>query len=54
VQLLDVAQNRIIATRDIAVTEPAPQNTPYGGVVAANRAAAKALSAIAQFCMRYL
>jgi cholesterol transport system auxiliary component len=53
VQLLDATQNQIIATRDIAVVEPAPQNTPYGGVVAANRATAKALHAIAQFCLRY-
>ena len=54
VQLLDAVTNRIIASKDITVVEPAPQNTPYGGVIAANQATSKALMAIAQFCLQRL
>lgn len=41
-----------IATKNISVTEPVFERSPYGGVVAANRATAKALQALALFCIR--
>jgi cholesterol transport system auxiliary component len=54
VQLLNATSNRSVVSQDISIVEPAPQNTPYGGVVAANRATAKALAAIAQLCLHKL
>jgi len=43
-QLLNANTGKVIAAKDIIVSEPAPENTPYGGVVAANKAVEKALS----------
>ena len=51
VNLLGAQQRHIIRSREITVVEPAPENTPYGGVIAANRATAKALVAIRHFCL---
>jgi cholesterol transport system auxiliary component len=51
VQLVRAIGNHVIRTKEITVVEPAPQNTPYGGVIAANRAAASALVAIRHFCL---
>jgi len=48
-QLLNSASNRIVASRDIVINEPAMQDTPYGGVVAANHATARALAEMAKF-----
>jgi cholesterol transport system auxiliary component len=49
-QLIQVANRQVLATRVFDVTEEAPSGDPYGGVVAANRAVARVLSALAEFC----
>jgi cholesterol transport system auxiliary component len=49
VQLVDTASNRVMATKDVATTEPIKERGPYGGVVAANEAIARILREIAQF-----
>ncbi len=54
VQLIKLVDNHIVASQDISVVEPAPQNSPYGGVVAANQAAKDALKILAHFCLRYI
>lgn len=42
---------RIIATKDFCAVVPVPQETPYGGVIAANKATACVLAQIAEFCV---
>ncbi len=51
-QLLDAKTSRVLAVKQISVVVPAPQNTPYGGVMAANQAAADIVRQIAQFSLR--
>ncbi len=43
VELFDLAQRRLLADHTLSATQPAASNTPYGGVVAANRAVAELL-----------
>jgi cholesterol transport system auxiliary component len=50
-QLSEGATGRIVATREISVREPMQDRTPYGGVVAANDATAKALLDLARFVL---
>jgi len=50
VQLVDVAGRRTLGEREIEIVEPAPSDDPYGGVVAANAAAARAVSEVAAEC----
>jgi cholesterol transport system auxiliary component len=50
VQLSEVRSRRVLGVREIEALEDAPSEDPYGGVVAANRAAEKALAAVASFC----
>lgn len=50
-QLIDSYTAKVIATKQISVTEAAPENTPYGGVIAANRATARVLQELVLFCM---
>ncbi len=52
-QLLDRRTNAVVATRDFVIDQAAPADTPYGGVVAANKAAAKFLTQLTQFCVAY-
>jgi cholesterol transport system auxiliary component len=47
VQLIDLKQQRIIGTHDFEVFEEAPSDDAYGGVIAANRAAAQLLEQLA-------
>jgi len=47
--LVDTATSKLIASRRFEDTEPADQDTPYGGVLAANRLVARVLARIAQF-----
>ena len=49
-QLINTITNQI-TTKEFSVTETAPQNTPYGGVVAANRATVKLLQQLVAFCV---
>lgn len=49
-QLVDLTEQRVIATRLFDVREPAPSGDAYGGVQAANRAVARLLEELAGFC----
>lgn len=51
VQLIDVAARKVLATREFDVTENAPSEDPYGGVVAANLAVSRALGEVKDFCI---
>lgn len=53
-ELIDAKESRVINTRTFTCSIPTPQNTPYNGVVAANRAVEVLLSQVAQFCVRSL
>jgi cholesterol transport system auxiliary component len=46
-RLMDLKLRTPVSSREFDVSEPAPTNDPYGGVIAANRAATKLLSEIA-------
>jgi cholesterol transport system auxiliary component len=50
-QLSRGVAGRIISTRDLMIEEPLYENTPYAGVVAANRATSKILARLAAFCI---
>ena len=49
-QVVEVASRRVVATREFEALEDTPADTPYGGVIAANRALARVLGQIADFC----
>lgn len=49
-QLVDQRNGRVLAAQDFELTENAPSDDPYGGVVAANRALARLLGELAAFC----
>jgi cholesterol transport system auxiliary component len=51
-QLVDAGSGRIISTKQFSVVEPAAQNNPYGGVIAANKAVAKVLTRLTKFCLK--
>jgi len=51
-QIIKTSNNKIIAAKQFTVIKPAPQPTPYGGVVAANQAAAKLSAQLVKFCLR--
>jgi cholesterol transport system auxiliary component len=54
-QLIDLKDQRVIGTRSFEALESAPSDDAYGGVVAANRAAAKVLQAVESWitsCLR--
>lgn len=51
VELINAYSNAVVATQQFSVTEYAPEKNPYGGVIAANRAAAKIMNRIARFCI---
>lgn len=50
VQLIDIEARKVLATREFDVTETAPGDDPYSGVLAANRAATRILADVAEFC----
>jgi cholesterol transport system auxiliary component len=43
ISLLDTEEQRVLVSNVLAVTEPATERTPYGGVIAANKAVARLL-----------
>ena len=43
ISLLDTQQQRVLVSDVLAVTEPATERTPYGGVIAANKAVVRLL-----------
>lgn len=51
-QLISTSSNRLLAAREFSVSEPVMQANPYGGVMAANRAARIVLRQIAELCVR--
>jgi cholesterol transport system auxiliary component len=51
VQLLDRKTNTIIATHDFIINQAAEEDTPYGGVTAANKAVAAFLTQLTEFCV---
>ena len=53
-QLINARNGQIIAEKDFSDYEMAPYRTPYGGVIAANRATSKFLNQMTRFCLRYL
>ena len=52
VRLVDLRSGRILATRLFDETEPAPDDTAYGGVQAINRVLARLLPEVADFAAR--
>ncbi|OGT41688.1 MAG: hypothetical protein A3F42_03025 [Gammaproteobacteria bacterium RIFCSPHIGHO2_12_FULL_37_34] len=52
VQLSQTATGQVIATKQFSIFEPIRQRTPYGGVVAANRATGKLLTQLTEFCLQ--
>jgi cholesterol transport system auxiliary component len=49
-QLIDIQGQQVLASREFDVSEAAPGDDPYGGVVATNRALKILLMQIADFC----
>lgn len=49
VDLMDVAQSRLLKSQQFCVRVDTPENTPYGGVIATNQAVREILSRIAIF-----
>jgi cholesterol transport system auxiliary component len=49
-QLIDLNGKRVLATREFDVTEVAPGDDPYGGVIATNRAVKVMLLQLVDFC----
>lgn len=52
VQLLDLRNKTVLATREFDMLEVASSDDPYGGVLAANRALTRMLPQIAEFCIQ--
>ncbi len=51
VQLVDLRNRRVVATRTVDVTREAPTDDPAGGVAGANAALADALAQTVEFCL---
>jgi cholesterol transport system auxiliary component len=51
VQLTDVRERRVVATRVFEEVENAPSDDPVGGVIAANSALQRLLQRVADFCV---
>ncbi len=50
-QLVDLQQQRVVATRLFDIREPATSEDTYGGVLAANRAVTRLLEELTAFCI---
>jgi cholesterol transport system auxiliary component len=53
-QIINMSTNRVIATKEFTYIQPTVQNTPYGGVIAANEAACMILRELARFCTQII
>jgi len=53
IHLLDSATRRVLGEREVEAVEMAPSDDPYGGVVAANAAASRALLEIESACAEW-
>lgn len=47
--LVDIAQGRLLASREFRIIEPATEATPYGGVLAANKASRMLMAKLQAF-----
>jgi cholesterol transport system auxiliary component len=52
-QLVRSSTGLVVGSKFFDITEPAPQLSPYGGVIAANMATAKFLRQLAVFCLQH-
>jgi cholesterol transport system auxiliary component len=52
IRLIEVRSKRLLESVELDEVEPAPSDDPYGGVVAANRALARALERLIAFATR--
>lgn len=52
-RLVNTTSQKVIATQVLTAKEPASEATPYGGVVAANKAVEKILVELAQLCVEH-
>ncbi|MHB1947663.1 MAG: ABC-type transport auxiliary lipoprotein family protein [Gammaproteobacteria bacterium] len=52
IQIVNAATNQVIATKQFSVVQTPPFRSPYGGVIAANRAAAIMMNEIARLCLQ--
>lgn len=50
-ELINAENNKVMNTRTFTTALSTPENTPYGGVLAANRAVNKVLTQISEFCV---
>lgn len=50
-QLTDMARREVIGTRILRAHEPSTPNTPYGAVIAMNRALARIIEDLVAFCL---
>jgi len=53
-QIIDASTSQILATKEFAASEMIQQNNTYAGIQAANRATARVLKQLANFCLRYM
>jgi len=51
-QLVNYKTRQVIASKQFDIVEPTSENTPYGGVVAANRATTQLLQQLTEFCLQ--
>ena len=51
-ELIRIASNQVVATKEFTVSVPMQQYTPYGGVVAANKATKEFLAELTHFCIK--
>lgn len=51
-ELINPTDNKVINSHTFTCSMPAPKNTPYSGVLAANKAVDRLLNQIAQFCVQ--
>lgn len=50
-ELTRASNGCVVGTKEFLILEPAPQNTPYGGVIAANIATEELLFRLRRFCL---
>jgi cholesterol transport system auxiliary component len=53
-QIVNSTNNQIIASKEFSVSEVILHADPYAGVTATNKAVARALSQLAQFCLKVI
>jgi cholesterol transport system auxiliary component len=51
-QWVNGSSGKVIASKTFSIVEPAPENSPYGGVVAANKGVSMLLARLVRFCLQ--